>query len=786
MENKITPRGRVCRPVAIKYTEGIVRGAQALVSGVGSVTLSYPIGGEKPYLCVDMGPASPGGYPTFEVSDMEGDAVLRTSYSDWYDYLCDPSYREKGDFSRGTCKYLGPELPVLPANPDRYEIYNICRTGKYIYPLLQGQQRFVLLTLENPGSSVTLKSYYINYTSSLAEYKGSFSSSFPELDYLWDASIYTLQIATIANSQSLESQEGRLLVRTLTKGSDGIVLKSGTDWTNYTLTLECETVIHPHADNSVRYMVRAKNRDNGYVIALFANGEVRFCIRRDGVTRELSRATLPFALIPNKIYKVQTCVEGDKISVCVEGATLCFFDATFTEGTVGFCQTTESWSLVHALSVTDADGHTLYRYAGEGLEDFEFTSAEEFVADGAKRDRLPWVGDLYWAYENVFCSFGEFLPAVNTIEMFRRHQCPNGFVWGTCYPENAGNPSHGDYGMYQSDIFSAWYAITVAYYAFFTNNREKMKEWYPSVKADAEYLIDYIDGSGLFYQRYETSKGLWDHCLGDYGYNSYNNLTVAVAIKSAAYIAEELGIQADNDRYERIASDLIDNAIKAFLDSKTGMFKNSLTDDGPCYLATAFALAFGLVPKDIAKRTVDSMCAIHENDFQMGKTVILFMKGAFLYGFYDQAFKVLTGSSGKLDYLGKCTLNWIDAVRDEKGPACTSECMPYSKERIANGSCWNDSSHPDTAVAFLMTSYILGIRPTATGYKTFRFAPQLCGLTEVEGVVPTPYGTIEAKLSIGEDGVLDATLCHPQELTPQVVLPVEHKHNARISVTTKR
>lgn len=95
--------------------------------------------------------------------------------------------------------------------------------------------------------------------------------------------------------------------------------------------------------------------------------------------------------------------------------------------------------------------------------------------------------------------------------MFAFNQTPEGYVWATCYPENSVHPKLGEYGYYQSDIFSAWFVPTVADYVLFTGDAEFAKEMYGHVKMDVDYLWSYVEGDGIFCQRYDTSKGLWSH-----------------------------------------------------------------------------------------------------------------------------------------------------------------------------------------------------------------------------------------------------------------------------------
>lgn len=786
MKNLITPDTDVCLPQKIKYTEGNVKAPENILSQNQTATvITYEKNGKKPFLCLDFGPSSPGGYPVFEVESFTGEPRLRIAYADWYDYICDPLYRETGDFRRGTCKYLGPELPVLPANPNRFELYQICRTGIYCYPLIQGQQRFVLLSLDTPGTSVSIRSYYIYYTSSRQPYPGTFRSSMPALDYLWDASIYTLQLATLSNSQSLEILNQNLFVRALTKGRDAGLLKQGVHWRDYTVTMYAELPLQPDCINSFGWVVRAKDSEHFYIFRLSLNGELSFSARCGGSCRELApRKSIGHPLQANQVYKITVRVEGNCFFVSVnDEKEIAFSDNLYAEGTIGFCQTHETWAIVKSYSVTAPDGSPLFsENFANGLDAYDFTSSPTFVADGAKRDRLPWTGDLYWAGENSHYSFGNYRPMHNTLELFRRHQCPDGFVWGVCYPENDQYPVRLDYGMYQSDVFSAWFIIVVMYEYLFNGDTDFLHHFYPSVALDAEYLWNQVDGTGLFYQRYETSKGLWDHFLNDYGYYAYNNMIIIKAFQCAAVLAEAAGRSDDAEKYAIRSKSVLQKAMQLLWDEEKGAFCKGIKNRDICYLGTAFAFAFGMIPQNSAGKTVQTMCELQKKEFQTGKNVILFLKGCFKYGFADTAFSILTGSTGTLDYHGSCVLNWIDAVRDPKGPACTTECMPYSHDRIADGACWNDSSHPDTGVAFLMSSYILGIRPVEAGFRKFRFSPNLCGLNHVEGTVPTPYGNIYTSVMIDESGVLHADLSFPEKIQPDILIQEQDRETAVINL----
>ena len=234
----MTPQTRECYPKQIKNVWGNVSDAENLLSANKGTTILRYDGDTAPKIILDLGEASTGGYPVFKVKSFGGTPVLRLAYSDWYDYIIDAQYGEIGDFRRGCCKYLGVELPVLPGDPNRFNLFTISHNGLYLSPLIQGQQRWLMLKLDTPGTFVELEYVYIHYTSNMSEHDGFFECSDKDLTKLWYASTWTCQIATLENSQSWDTLCGTLLLRALTKGHDAGIYKEGTSLTDYTVTFE--------------------------------------------------------------------------------------------------------------------------------------------------------------------------------------------------------------------------------------------------------------------------------------------------------------------------------------------------------------------------------------------------------------------------------------------------------------------------------------------------------------------------------------------------------------------
>lgn len=781
----MTPQTRECYPKQIKNVWGNVSDAENLLSANKGTTILRYDGDTAPKIILDLGEASTGGYPVFKVKSFGGTPVLRLAYSDWYDYIIDAQYGEIGDFRRGCCKYLGVELPVLPGDPNRFNLFTISHNGLYLSPLIQGQQRWLMLKLDTPGTFVELEYVYIHYTSNMSEHDGFFECSDKDLTKLWYASTWTCQIATLENSQSWDTLCGTLLLRALTKGNDAGIYKEGTSLTDYTVTFEGAIAYNPHMDSGIGLLLRAKDIASGYAVFFNLDGTVQAYKRKDSVYTLLAQAAVDFKVLDNAFYAIEATAQGSNFTIKIQGQTvLTFSDAEYLAGSFGFCQTTEKWALAKNLKVTNNNTLLWEDDFCHGLDSYEFTRSAPFVSDGAKRDRLPWIGDLDWAGRNIYYAFKDFTAMPEAMRMFAFHQTPEGYIWGTCYPENIKKPAIGEYGYYESDIFSAWIIPTLADYLLFTGDTAFAEEIYPNIKADADYLWRFVEADGLFNQRYATSKGLWDHVLNDIGKFTYNNLIVSEGFAEAAFIAEKLGKQDDAAEFIRRKTIMRQAIKKAFWNEEKGWLTKSLTDRDMCEMANSLALSIAFFEhKADAKRALDALLARTPGH---GKITALMIRGAYMYDFDEEAIRTLIqpgyqyvedqGEFIVYDALENPNFdfashhmhpaNWLKALNDWRGPHTTWECMTYPPQKNSYGGAWGDRSHPDTAVAHILSGYVLGILPEEIGFQSFTVKPHTSRLSYAKGIVPTPYGDIEFQWEKNNDSMtVDLTFSGGNVLT---------------------
>jgi hypothetical protein len=100
-----------------------------------------------------------------------------------------------------------------------------------------------------------------------------------------------------------------------------------------------------------------------------------------------------------------------------------------------------------------------------------------------------------------------------------------------------------------------------------------------------------------------------------------------------------------------------------------------------------------------------------------------------------------------------------------KGATTTTECMQMTTRG------WGDESHPDTAIGYQFSTYLLGIEPLTPGFRRFQVRPML--VSEVDwarGRVPTPHGFVEAGWR-REGDTFKMVLTVPDGTEAELVLP---------------
>ncbi|MBR4653572.1 MAG: hypothetical protein IKO72_09445 [Kiritimatiellae bacterium] len=376
-----------------------------------------------------------------------------------------------------------------------------------------------------------------------------------------------------------------------------------------------------------------------------------------------------------------------------------------------------------------------------------------YIADGAKRDRLVWSGDLWWAQRSCFVGFKPEAPYMKgSVEMLAANHTPEGYVQASPWPDQA-VPKAGEWGPFGSDEFAAWFVPVAWDTYFYTADMALLRKVYPVVQGLMAYLARYQNPkTGIFEQRKETCKHAAGLVFGGTSlhHRAFMNILLWKTFSDAARMARELGESVDAARWTASAAQLAESVRAAFWNSKEGFFQLSVEDGKLGFEACALALATRFVTRDEAERIMPHLVRIRHGKFQA-----LAARGKFEYGAPDAALAMIDAHGWR-------------AVLDPdwKGMRLTSECMNLVRRS------WGDEAHPDTAIAGLFTNYLLGIEPAEPGFAVFTFRiPATSRIGWASGVVPTPHGEIVASWNRGEKGGIEVHVDVPQGTKCRLVLP---------------
>lgn len=785
--NALAPTTDRARPKAVMWSQGDVVSPEKTFApdGACAVLRRSAAAVEAPAFALDFGKSSVEGWAVVHVKAVKGEPILKLAYAN---YPEKDALREDGDFNEESrARYMGrdTELPVLPANINRHELYRVTRTGTFVAPMLMPQARYVRVQLDTPGE-VEIDAVEIvgRDVCDTAQLDGYFESSDPDVNRLWQIGVWTAQLATIKTTWAWNQVEGRVQPRKLTKGSDvhlSVSPNALPDEGSLSVKIECG--VNPAQLAQAGVALLAADADNALLCSFGENGEMRWVRRNRGADNVLAvrrfDATLADCREHALTFSWKKAGLPIRFDVTLDGAPVGSFDYFHRPHghRVGFWSQKGWWPSYDDLVVKDAAGKTVFAddFEDPVLAKWAFERPDPFVSDGGKRDRLIWSGDLYWGGRNFYYAFRDCSLMRKTIGLLARNQTPEGYTHACPYAEQPA-PKDGDYGPFESDEFAAWFIPVLHDYWWHTGDDAALRQYYPNTKLLLGYLGRFIRPDGLFEQRFETSKHAFSPSLqkGDVRHRSYMDILMWMCWTDGARMARALGETADAERWEKLAERERAAANAAYWDEAHGFFRDSIEGyfmkwDGEefCdvgkmvraettpadYVAqepNALAVESGFATRDQAVRICPQLAA----QSWVRKFILLSAIGKGRTGFGEDAWQTIS------------TNRWgVFAKPDWDGPWATAEGM----DPFRYGSC--DQSHPDTAPAGFISSCYLGLVPREAGYRRFEFSPAPTDkMTFAEGRVPTKFGPIDARWERTAEGfVFDLTV--PEGTTATVIPP---------------
>ncbi len=345
---------------------------------------------------------------------------------------------------------------------------------------------------------------------------------------------------------------------------------------------------------------------------------------------------------------------------------------------------------------------------------------QDFLVDGIKRDRMPWVGDLYLALLSNAYSFADAGIVRRTLTALfgdRPEQCHfNGIL---------------DYTLY-------WIVCLDAHVRHFGDVAYARAMW-PRVRLLHDALERRRDARGWLVAGAQDWLFLDWVAMDKSGAVAAIQMLHALALGSAARLA---GLCDDGDRARilaRDASTLRRRCTEAFWDERAGGYVENIDPAGKrsrtlSRHANAFAVIAGVA--SAAQRPAIARVLLGATAQPMGTPYMMFFESLALARLGEHRRVLSTMSSywgGMLDR--GATTFWEAYDPAQSGGA---EYAFYGRP-FAKSLCHAWSAGP----AALLPAEICGVRPLADGWSSVVIDPRLGDLEWASACVPTPVGDIE-------------------------------------------
>lgn len=368
---------------------------------------------------------------------------------------------------------------------------------------------------------------------------------------------------------------------------------------------------------------------------------------------------------------------------------------------------------------------------------------QAFYEDGVKRDGMLWIGDYRVEFLCAHYLFADAALARRCLRMFAHCRHPNGSLsavalhaGGHLFPRISyqGDLSKpGGLHEWVLDNYCADFVAGLWEYVLHTGDADLARELADVTRGVIDFLagVDLAQttpGRTFITDNQPETKDWW-------GSRAALGYQLAAAFGDAAKLWRHLGDRAAADRCDSLKAARLEETKAKFGDPAKAAARDDLTPDASrSWHAHAAAFLAGAV-------TPAEMRAIHpvlQADAAVRRPMAGFMEFYLLEswlqaGLVSEALDEMRSYYGQMLSSG-ATTTWELVDRREPGidhiqPAGRSHCHGWS-----------------AGPALHLPARILGVTPTAPGYREVEIRPTLGDLAWAEGSIPTPLGDIRVSV----------------------------------------
>ena len=438
-------------------------------------------------------------------------------------------------------------------------------------------------------------------------------------------------------------------------------------------------------------------------------------------------------------------------------------------------------------------------YASAYTFDASVTGDPNVVMDGAKRDRMAFIGDLALA-QGVGLNTVKTGPAIarDSLWIFSCAQKGDGFVPGsqettaTCPkdPPDPGSAPATD--PLRSGEYVAWYIVAAGDYDRLTGDHATTRKLLPILRRAVGYLTK-NEVDGLY--TVKGDAGWYEYnwrANSNFGTASYTNIVYYRALKALADLERRVGDGAKAADADDAHAAAVKQALMAKLwDKQAGAFLVNTDDDSGNHAqdANVQAIVAGLLDKTQAAsalKLVDTKMKTkfgtknseQDDDSFVTQYISPFTGSWELDARFRQddalgALDLIRREWGHMVYTDPKSTVWEKMALDGTpqpnygGGQGLPTTRPEGEGYVSLAHAWSAGPVP------ALSHYVLGARDTGIGYDTWTVAPQLGDLHWAQGQVPTPHGPLVSRWRRGNhDSYFRLTVTAPKGTRGTVVIPL--------------
>lgn len=500
---------------------------------------------------------------------------------------------------------------------------------------------------------------------------------------------------------------------------------------------------------------------------------------------------VPVVVKENTWYEIGTRLTSDSYVISIDGKQVAEVSmseynrnypsapASLTGSSFGFGPFQDQTAYFKDVTVIAANSTTIYSNkmtTDDVLYEYGVhENTDNVCLDGAKRDRLVWIGDFAHTARTLGTTTNrlEFISGVADFCFAR--QAPEGFV-----PIDGAMGSRPIPGSGASALqdYQAFFLNSVYDYYRSSGDLAFIRKYWPNIQKVMTYLLTFQD---------PTSKLLAGNSFFFIGPANGTAMTslVTYALRHLVEMATDLGDSKSAANYSASA-DVLSQAVQSELWSESlGTFSVSTSDPGNFSVTgIAFAILAGIATDEQARSSIEKALPKLENKIgynDISSTDASTHLSPNTNGFLLEA--IMATASKSLDNAklatqlaqpAKLLLDgmWRNMVVQDKYYTGTSWEYMYNDGRPGI-ELFTSHSHPwGSAPSYVLPEYVLGLKNSKAGWTEWTLTPfpYGLGLNWVSGKVKTPKGELSASWRISGQH-LEVSVKAPKGTKGSIILP---------------